>query len=58
MRKPCLPKNRQGELFSLPVKLPELPTDVRQKMVRLLARILNEHWHHRSLVMTQEVGDE
>ena len=31
MRKPCLPRNRQGELFSLPAKLPELPTEVRQK---------------------------
>jgi len=48
----------QAELFSLPAKLPELPTDVRQKMVRLLARMLNEHWFHRSAVMTPEVGDE
>jgi hypothetical protein len=58
MRKPCLCQTRQGELFSLPAKLPELPIEARQKMVRLLARILNEHWHHRSVVMTQEVGDE
>lgn len=58
MRKLCLSRNRQGELFSLPAKLPELPTEVRQKMVRLLARMLNEHWLHRSVVMTQEVGDE
>jgi hypothetical protein len=58
MRKPCLPRPRQGELFSPPAKLPELPTDVRQKMVRLLARMLNEHCLHRSAVMTPEVGDE
>ena len=58
MRKPYLPKNRQGELFSLPTKLPELPTEVRQTMVRLLARILNEHWLYRSVVTTPEVGDE
>ena len=58
MRKPCLPRNRQGELFSLPAKLPELPAEVQQKMVRLLARMLNEHWLHRSAVMTPEVGDE
>ena len=58
MRKPCLSRSRQGELFSLPAKLPELPTDVRQKMARLLARMLNEHWLHRSAVMTPEVGDE
>ena len=37
---------------------PELPAEVRQKMVRLLARMLNEHWLHRSAVMTPEVGDE
>jgi hypothetical protein len=58
MRRPCLSKTRQGELFSVPAKLPELPAEVRQKMLRLLARILNEHWLRRSLVMTQEVGDE
>ena len=58
MRKLCLPKNRQGELFSLPAKLPPLPAEVRQKMVRLLAMMLNEHWLHRSVVMTPEVGDE
>ena len=58
MRKPCLRRNRQGELFSLPTKLPELPAEVRQKMVRLLARMLNEHWLRCSAVMTPEVGDE
>ena len=58
MRKPCLARLRQGELFSPPAKLPELPTDVRQKMVRLLARMLNEHWLHRSAIMTPEVSDE
>jgi hypothetical protein len=58
MGKPCLLRNRQGELFSLPAELPELPAEVRQKMVRLLARMLNEHWLHRSTVMTPEVGDE
>ena len=58
MRKPCLSRNRQGELFSVPAKLPELPAEVRQKMVRLLARMLNEHWLHGSAVMTAEVGDE
>jgi hypothetical protein len=58
MRKPCLPRPRQGELFSLPAKLPELPIEARQKMIRLLARMLNEHWLHRSAVMTTEVGDE
>jgi hypothetical protein len=58
MRKLCLYRNRQGELFSLPAKLPELPAEVRQKMLRLLARMLNEHWLRRTVVMTPEVGDE
>ena len=58
MRKPLLSRTRQGELFSLPAKLPELPTEVRQKMARLLARMLNEHLLHRSAVLRPEVGDE
>ena len=58
MRKPCLPRPCQGELFSVPAKLPEFPTEVQQKMVRLLARMLNEHWLRRSAVMTPGVGDE
>ena len=58
MRKPCLPRPRQGELFSLPEKLPELPTEVRPEMVRLLARMLNEHWFHHFAVVAPEVGDE
>ncbi len=52
MHKPCLSRNRRGDLFSLPAKLPELPAEVRQKMVRLLARMLNEHWLRRCAVMT------
>lgn len=58
MRKPLLSRTRQAELFSPPVKLPELPAEVRQKMARLLARMLNEHLRHRSTVARQEVGDE
>ena len=58
MRKSLLSRTRQGELFSPPARLPELPPEVRQKMSRLLARMLNEHWLHRSLVVRQEVGDE
>lgn len=48
MRKPCLPRPCQGELFSPPAQLPELSTDVRQKMIRFLARMLKEHWLRRS----------
>ena len=58
MRNPCLPRNRQGELFSLPAKLPKLPAEVRQKIARLLARMLSEHWLHRSTSVRPEVGDE
>lgn len=47
MRKPCLSQTRQGELFSLPAKLSELPAEERQKMLRLLAKMLNEHWLRR-----------
>jgi hypothetical protein len=70
MRKPLLSRTRQGELFYPPAKLPELPAEVRQKklpelpaevrqkMIRLLARMLNEHWLHRSMTARPEVGDE
>lgn len=58
MRKLLLSRTRQGELFSLPAKLPELPAEVRQKMARLLARMLNEHLLHRGTVVRSEVGDE
>jgi hypothetical protein len=58
MRKRLLCRPRQGELFSLPAKLPELPAEVRQKIIRLLARMLNEHFLHRFTVVRPEVADE
>jgi hypothetical protein len=48
----------QGELFSPPAKLPELPAAAHQKMVRLLARMLNEHLIYRPSPAREEVGDE
>jgi len=57
MRESLLSRTRQGELFSPSVKLPELPAEVRQKMSRLLARMLNEYFLHRSTAR-QEVGSE
>jgi hypothetical protein len=50
MRKLSLSRTRQGELFCPPAKLPELPAEVRQKMARLLARMSNDHFLHRSTV--------
>ena len=58
MRRPILSRTRQGELFSSPAKLPALPAEVRQKMVRLLARMLKEYLHHCSTVTRPEVSDE
>jgi hypothetical protein len=48
----------QGELFSPPAKLPQLPPEVQQKMTRLLARMLNEHLLHRLCPIRVEAGDE
>ena len=48
---------RQGELFPPAEKLPQLPADVQQRMVRLLARMLNEHLD-RQLRLPAEAGDE
>jgi hypothetical protein len=41
-----------------PAKLPDLPAEVRQKMARLLARMLKEHLLQRSTVVRPEVGNE
>jgi len=38
MRRTFLSRTHQGDLFSPPAKLPELPVEVRQKMTRLLAK--------------------
>jgi hypothetical protein len=49
----------QGELFSPPAKLPQLPPEAHQKMVRLMARMLNEHLQKDSRASAQaEVGDQ
>ena len=47
----------QGELFSPPAKLPQLPPEAHRKMVRLMARMLNEHLLRRPSP-AREVGDE
>jgi hypothetical protein len=49
-------RTRQGELFSPPE---QLPTEAYQRMVRLLARMMNGHLqkgHRRNL--QAEVGDK
>jgi hypothetical protein len=43
---------------SPPTKLPQWPTEAHQKMVRLLARMLNEHLLHRPSPARLEMGDE
>ena len=58
MRRPILSRIRQGELFSPPVKLPELPVEVRQKMARLLSRMLKEYLLQRPSVTKQGVSGE
>ena len=50
---------QQGELFLPPVPQPELSQEAYQRMLRLLARMMNEHLkqdlHHSGQL---EVGDE
>lgn len=49
----------QGELFSPPMELPQLPPEAYQRMVHLLARMMNEHLQKLSRANAQgEVGDE
>ena len=57
MRTSSWSRRRQGELFSPPAQLPQLPADVQQRMVRLLARMLNEHLN-RQLRLQAEAGNE
>jgi len=58
MHMPSRSKISQRELFSPPTKLPQLPAEAHQKMVRLLARMLNEHLRRGPSPATWEVGDE
>jgi hypothetical protein len=37
------PKGTQIELFKPPRQVPQVPAEVRQKMIRLLARLLQQH---------------
>ena len=37
----------QGELFLAPAQPPHIPAEAYQRMVRLLARMLNEHLQER-----------
>lgn len=58
MRTPLRSRPNQGELFSPPAKLPQLPPDTHQKMVRLLARMLNQHLLRRPPASRMEADNE
>ena len=50
---------RQGELFSPPEQLPQVPPEAHQQMVLLLARMIREHLQKGSRANAEaEVGDE
>jgi hypothetical protein len=49
----------QGELFTPPVPQPKLPREAYQRMLHLLARMMNEHLEKDLRCHAQEeVGDE
>lgn len=48
----------QGELFSPPVKLPQMPPEVWQRVVQLLARMMNDHLDRHCRAGNAGVGDE
>ncbi len=52
--------SRHGELFVPPAKLPPLPQEAQGKMIRLLARMLNEYLLKQSSSSSgrPEAGDE
>ena len=50
---------RQGELFSSQAQLPQVSPEAYQRIVLLLARMINEHLQKGSLASAKaEVGDE
>jgi hypothetical protein len=50
---------QQSELFTPPAPQPKLPQEAYQRMLRLLARMMNEHIERDPRLRTQaEVGDE
>ena len=57
MRTPLRCRPNQGELFCPLAKLPQLPPETHQKMLRLLARMLNEHLLRRPSPTGVEVSD-
>jgi hypothetical protein len=49
---------QQGELFLPPPPQPKLSQDAYQRMLRLLARMMNEHLQRVDIPVQPEVGDE
>jgi hypothetical protein len=50
---------RQGELFAATMPPPQVPQEDYQRMVRLLARMMNEHLKRFVFLDTEaEAGDE
>jgi hypothetical protein len=50
---------RQGKLFTPPVPQPQLPQEAYQRILRLLARMMNEHIQKNVRPSAQvEVADE
>jgi hypothetical protein len=59
MRKPLTPRVTQLELFQPPRQSPELPREVKQRMVKLLARLLREYTGKSFAVRSgKEAGNE
>lgn len=48
----------QGELFSPPAKLPQMSPEVWQRIVQLLARMINDHLDIHCCAGNAEAGDE
>jgi hypothetical protein len=52
-------RTQQGQLFIPPPPQPKLPQEAYQRMLRLLARMMNEHLEKKLRSHAQvEVGDE
>jgi hypothetical protein len=58
MKKQSKPRVAQMKLFQAPQEVPELPREVRQKMMRLLARMLRGHATRVLASSGKEAGNE
>ena len=55
------PRRSQLELFHPSIPIPgwaAMPPEVKEKTIRLLSRLLRQHWENQRSLQNKEAGDE